>query len=175
MTTFSTTNLVNLDSVFAQPSEDTEIDVSESPPISLQTTNGTYAVLLDWQPESLGIENQTTFKIKLLDSSGNPVSSDMIRYDLTVSDLYLSPIAEFYNETLDHSGSGRALDMKFESPGPIEITVWVYPSESGQASESATVNLVVIPEFQSFLVMVIAAAILAAGTIVMKMRQRIFP
>jgi hypothetical protein len=138
--------------VFAQVSNDgrdTSVDSSDNlPPLRASTAFENYMVELDWEPKSIGIDNETTFTVRILDKSGVPMTSE-ISYDFLVSASDLSPISEFYNQTTDGSGVGKPITVQFENEGPVEITVWVNPPDvQGDIdSESATFDLMVAPEF----------------------------
>ena len=139
----------NSNQAFAQSSS-VNSDASQIPPLRSSTTVGTYNVELGWQPKSFGVGNDTAFSVKIFDKFGMPITSK-INYDFTIADSDLSPIQEFYNQTTDENGVGKLPPVRFEKPGPIEITVWVNGPDlsSNSQSESATFDIVVAPEFSS--------------------------
>ena len=141
------TSIDNSNHSFAQSFDN---NASQVPPLRSSPADGTYIVEVVWLPKSFEVGNDTAFSIRIFDKSGAPILSK-INYDFTIANSDLSPIQEFYNQTTDENGVGKVPPVRFEKPGPIEITVWINgPNLSGNSqSESATFDIVVAPEFSS--------------------------
>jgi hypothetical protein len=112
------------------------------PPLTLQTGRGTYYVELLWQPELIGVGNNTQFGLLFMDSSQAVVNG--VNYDFKVSDSNGTIIRE--------SNDQRALDgtgvqtVNFTKPGPIDVMVRIDGVEGqniGDFIESTDFNLVV--------------------------------
>ena len=171
-------DISNKGEAFAQASDantaaNSDSNGSQDPPLRTLTALGTYTVELDWQPKSLGIGNDTTFDVRILDKSGTPLSYK-VNYDFTVAGSDLSFIQELYNQTTDENGIGKPVVVQFERPGPIEITVWVNPSnpKSDAQSESATFDMTVAPEFPLAMpILAVTGIIMAAIIFVTRVRR----
>jgi hypothetical protein len=153
---------ISIPSAFAQDEENNS--GSQFPPFRGSTLNGSYIVEIDWQPESIGIDEPAIFLVKFLDGSGGPLPSPtIVNYDFTVAGRDLSLIGEFYEQETEDDGIGRPIIVDFETEGPIEITVWINsvgPSSSGEretVDESVTFNVTVVPEFQVSVIFLISA------------------
>lgn len=164
--------------VYAQTAADSTAQTAQSggiqeTPLRSPTAFETYIVELDWEPSTPRIENETTFTVRFFDSSGN-VLTRAISYDFTAASSDLTLIAEFYNQSTDAAGVGRPLTVRFENPGPAELTVWANPEPgSDLQSESATFNMLVAPEFSLALPILVASITIAAITIVSRTGKRL--
>jgi hypothetical protein len=151
-------------SAFAQPS-DQDDSGSQFPPFRGSTLDGSYTVELDWEPETIGIEESTIFLVKFLDGSGARLPSPtVVNYDFTVAGRDLSLLVEEYEQETEDDAIGRPVIVRFESEGPIEITVWINsvgPSSAGErevVNESVTFNVTVVPEFPLSVMFLVVAA-----------------
>jgi len=114
------------------------------PPLTLQTGRGTYFIKLLWQPDPIKVGNGTDFGILFLDNSQNVVSR--VSYSFKVTDMNGTAIRDVHNQqALD--GTGTQKDVKFEKPGPVDVSIrveGVQGENMGEFVESADFKLVVV-------------------------------
>ena len=131
-----------------------------TPPLTRDTPRGTYTIGIDWEPASIEPDSDVIFTVTLTDDTGFPL--ERANYDFVVKNANDTVIQEFDNQNADAEFGTGTHEVHFDEAGPITVTVTVNSvsgQTTGQFTESADFNVVVVPEFP------ISAAIVAAGVI----------
>lgn len=143
-----------------QPEAPITEDRIPTPPLSDRTPRGTYTIGIDWTPASIEPNSKVIFTVRLGDNTGFPLMN--ANYDFAVKSANGSIIQEFRNQDADSEFGTGTHEVQFSDAGPITVTVTVNSvsgQTTGQFTESADFNVVVVPEFP------ISAAIVAAAVI----------
>lgn len=114
------------------------------PPLTLQTARGTYYIKLLWGPDPIKVGTATDFGLLFLDNSQTLVDKQ-VSYSFTVTDMNGTVIKDVHNQQA-LGGTGTQKDVKFEKPGPVDVTVrveGVQGENMGDFVESADFNLYV--------------------------------
>lgn len=114
------------------------------PPLTLQTARGTYYIKLLWGPDPIKVGIATDFGLLFLDNSQTLVDKQ-VSYSFKVTDMNGTVIKDIHNQQA-LGGTGTQKDVKFEKPGPVDVTVrveGVQGENMGDFVESADYNLYV--------------------------------
>ena len=125
-----------------------------------KTPRGTYTIGIDWTPASIEPNSNVIFTVTLGDNTG--FALDNANYDFVVKNANGSIIREFKNQDADPVIGSGTHEVQFGDAGRITVTVTVNSvsgQTTGQFTESADFNVVVVPEFP------VSAAIVAAAVI----------
>jgi len=139
------------------------------PPLSESTVTGKYKVSIDWTPATIEPGMPVRFTVSLTDNTGFPL--ERANYDFTVKDAKGAVIQEFKNQNADENLGTGTHEVKLDNAGPVTVTVKLNAfsgEDTGQFTEKADFNIVVVPEFP------VSAAIIAAviGLVVVMTRAR---
>lgn len=143
-----------------QPEPPITEDQIPTPPMTKKTPRGTYTVGIDWTPASIEPNSNVIFTVTLGDNTG--FALDNANYDFVVKNANGSIIQEFKNQDADPVIGSGTHEVQFGDAGRITVTVTVNSvsgQTTGQFTESADFNVVVVPEFP------VSAAIVAAAVI----------
>jgi hypothetical protein len=113
-------------------------------PLTLQTARGTYYIKLLWGPDPIKVGIATDFGLLFLDNSQTLVDKQ-VSYSFKVTDMNGTVIKDIHNQQA-LGGTGTQKDVKFEKPGPVDVTVrveGVQGENMGDFVESADYNLYV--------------------------------
>jgi hypothetical protein len=135
-------------------------DIIPTPPLSKNTGRGTYKIAIDWEPPTIAPGSTVRFTVSLMDDTGFPL--ERTNYDFTVKDANGNVVQEFKNQNADTEFGTGTHEVQLDTAGPMTITVKINAVSgqgTGQFTESADFNVVVIPEFP------VSAAIVAAAVI----------
>jgi hypothetical protein len=113
-------------------------------PLTLQTARGTYYIKLLWGPDPIKVGIATDFGLLFLDNSQTIVDKQ-VSYSFKVTDMNGTVIKDIHNQQA-LGGTGTQKDVKFEKPGPVDVTVrveGVQGENMGDFVESADYNLYV--------------------------------
>ena len=113
-------------------------------PLTLQTARGTYYIKLLWGPDPIKVGIATDFGLLFLDNSQTLVDKQ-VSYSFKVTDMNGTVIKDVHNQQA-LGGTGTQKDVKFEKPGPVDVTVrveGVQGENMGDFVESADYNLYV--------------------------------
>jgi hypothetical protein len=113
-------------------------------PLTLQTARGTYYIKLLWGPDPIKVGIATDFGLLFLDNSQTIVDKQ-VSYSFKVTDMNGTVIKDVHNQQA-LGGTGTQKDVKFEKPGPVDVTVrveGVQGENMGDFVESADYNLYV--------------------------------
>jgi hypothetical protein len=113
-------------------------------PLTLQTARGTYYIKLLWGPDPIKVGIATDFGLLFLDNSQTLVDKQ-VSYSFKVTDMNGTVIKDIHNQQA-LGGTGTQKDVKFEKPGPVDVTVrveGVQGENMGDFVESADFNLYV--------------------------------
>lgn len=141
-----------------------------TPPLSKTTGRGEYQIQIDWEPATIEPGKPVRFAVALSDEQGLPLQR--ANYDFTIKDATGNVIQQFLNRNADAELGTGTHEVQIDTAGPITITVKINAVSgqgTGQFTESADFNVVVVPEFP------IGAAIVAAavvGLVVVMTRAR---
>lgn len=141
-----------------------------TPPISRTTGRGDYRITLDWEPASIQPGTPVIFSISLSDSSGFPL--ERANYNFVLTNSSGGVIQEFRNQNADAEFGTGTHEVLFNSAGGFTATVTINSisgQDTGQFTESADFNMVVVPEFPVSAAIVAAAVI---GLVVLMTRAR---
>lgn len=131
-----------------------------TPPLSKKTGRGNYEIGIDWEPATIGPGTNVRFTVALKDDDGLPL--ERVNYDFTVKSSDGTIIQEFKNQNADAEIGTGTHEVKLDTAGPVTITVKINAvsgQTTGQFTESADFDVVVVPEFP------VSAAIVAAAVI----------
>jgi len=131
-----------------------------TPPLSKTTGRGDYKITLDWEPSSIEPNTPVLFTVSLTDDSGFPL--ERANYDFVLKNNSGGIIREFKNRNADAEFGTGTHEVQFDSAGGFTATVTINAisgATTGQFTESADFNMVVVPEFP------VSAAIVAAAVI----------
>lgn len=98
--------------------------------------------------------------MSLKDSAGSPL--ERANYDFTVENSNGTVVQEFTNQNADAETGTGTHEVQLDAAGPMTVTVTINSvsgQTTGQFTESADFNVVVVPEFP------VSAAIVAAAVI----------
>jgi hypothetical protein len=113
------------------------------PPITLQTSRGTYFIELLWQPQLIKSGNDTEFGVLFMDSSQLVVPG--VSYSFKVSGPNNTVIEDLHDQkALDGTGIQT---VRFDKPGPADVLVsidGVQGQNLGDFVEKSDFNLVVV-------------------------------
>jgi hypothetical protein len=143
-----------------QPEPPITEDRIPTPPLSDRTPRGTYTIGIDWTPASIQPNSNVIFTVTLGDTAGFALEN--ANYDFVVKNANGSIIQEFKNQDADPVIGSGTHEVQFGDAGPGTITVTVNSvsgQTTGQFTESAEFNIVVVPEFP------VSAAIAAAAVV----------
>ncbi|MFQ5969645.1 MAG: hypothetical protein ACE5J2_04010, partial [Nitrososphaerales archaeon] len=129
------------------------------PPLSKQSTSGTFNIDLYWEPVTIEPGKTTTIAIVVFDQQKRPVTN--IQYDLLITDSEGNVIKKIDAFTASE-GQGTH-QVSFESAGKTTVTVTVLGTLTtglpGKLIEKADFTLIVVPEFPVSITLVMAAIV----------------
>jgi hypothetical protein len=143
-----------------QPETPTGASQVPTPPLSKNTDRGQYRITLDWEPTSIMPGEPVLFTVSLTDTSGFPL--ERANYDFVLTNSSGGIIQEFDNQNADAEFGTGTHEVLFDSAGGFTASVTINSvsgQDTGQFTESADFNMVVVPEFP------VSAAIVAAAVI----------
>lgn len=143
-----------------RPETPTGEDVTPTPPLSRTTDTGTYEIQIDWEPAEIQPGQTTLFTVSLKDNAGSPLGR--ANYDFTVENSDGTVVQELTNQNADPETGTGTHEVQLDAAGPMTVTVTINSvsgQTTGQFTESADFNVVVVPEFP------VSAAIVAAAVI----------
>lgn len=141
-----------------------------TPPLTSTTVRGDFKITLDWEPASMHPGTPVLYTVSLTDDSGFPL--ERANYDFVIMNSSGGIIQEFNNQNADAEFGTGTHEVQFNSAGGFKATVTINAISgqgTGQFTESADFNMVVVPEFP------LSAAIMAAvviGLVVLIARAR---
>lgn len=141
------------------------------PPLSRITGRGDYRITLDWEPASIEPGRPVTFSISLADRSGFPL--ERANYDFIITNSSGGVIQEFRNQNADAEFGTGTHEVMFNSAGGFTATVIINSisgMSTGQFTESADFNMVVVPEFP-FSAAIVAAAVVGLAVLLTRTRS----
>ncbi len=145
-----------------QPTEEITLPEEWSPAMTVETSNGSILVEVEWSPVTIDIDQDTFFRLTFKDPESNEVL-DNVRYDIMLMDEEGNMIAETHR-------SAQTKDVqiyKFDKPGTYTLML----KNVNDSGESAMVSLKVVPEFP-VAVLIIGIGMIAA--ILMRKNSRLF-
>lgn len=149
-----------LETGMGKPEPPTSSEVVPTPPLSKTTGTGAYQIAIDWEPATIEPGQTVRFSISLADNTGFPL--ERANYDFTVKDSEGNVIQEFPSQNADAESGTGTHEVQLDSAGPVTVTVIINSISgqgTGQFTEKADFNVVVVPEFP------VSAAIVAAAVI----------
>jgi hypothetical protein len=149
-----------LETGMGKPEPPTSAEIVPKPPLTKKTGTGAYQIGIDWEPPTIEPASPVRFTVTLTDSTGFPL--ERANYDFTIKNSEGIVIQEFKNQNADADSGIGTHEVQIDSAGPVTVTVKINAISgqgTGQFTEKADFNVVVVPEFQ------VSAAIVAAAVI----------
>jgi hypothetical protein len=118
------------------------------PPLEQRTARGTYFIDLNWTPAEIEAGTDVTFDVSFFDNTHTPVQD--VEYNFKITDSKGNVLADLPNQFASNSVGHNTVKFNDTNAGPAKIEVDIVAVGSrdlGDFVESATFNIVAVPEF----------------------------
>lgn len=147
------------------PTEQVEI---LKPPLNQETPRGTYKVQLDWEPTTIEPGKEVEFAFTFFDSTGFPLQR--VSYNFVVTDGDGKTVVDLKNKFTDSGTDFQKVTFDKGGSKTVSVTInSVSGQDTGQFTETADFNIMVVPEFPVSAA-IIAAAVIALAIAVTRLR-----
>jgi hypothetical protein len=157
-----------------RPSEPVSTIELPQPPLEQETARGTYFIDLNWSPAEIKAGTNVTFDVSFFDNAHTPVQD--VEYNFKITDSKGNVLADLPNQVASDSVGRHTVKFNDTNAGPAKIEVDIVAVGSrdlGDFVESATFNIVAVPEFpvNNILILLTAGLITSALLVVLRWKN----
>lgn len=157
-----------------RPSEPVSTIQLPQPPLEQETARGTYFIDLNWSPAEIKAGTNVTFDVSFFDNTHTPVQD--VEYNFKITDSKGNVLADLPNQVATDSVGRHTVKFNDTNAGPAKIEVDIVAVGSrdlGDFVESATFNIVAVPEFpvNNILIFLTAGLITSALLVVLRWKN----
>jgi hypothetical protein len=156
-----------------RPSEPVSTIQIPQPPLEQRTARGTYFIDLNWTPAEIKAGTDVTFDVSFFDNTHTPVQD--VDYNFRVTDSKGDVLADLPNQFASDSVGRHTVKFNDTNAGPAKIEVDIVAVGSrdpGDFVESATFNIVAVPEFPVNNILIFLTAGLIISALLMLLRWK---
>ena len=156
-----------------RPSEPVSTIELPKPPLEQETARGTYFIDLNWSPAEIKAGTNVTFDVSFFDNAHTPVQD--VEYNFKITDSKGNVIADLPNQVANNSVGHHTVKFNDTNAGPAKIEVDILAAGSrdlGDFVESATFNIVAVPEFPVNNILIFLTVGLITGALLVVLRWK---
>lgn len=156
-----------------RPSEPVSTVQLPKPPLEQETARGTYFIDLNWSPAEIKAGTNVTFDVSFFDNAHTPVQD--VEYNFKITDSKGNVLADLPNQVASDSVGHHTVKFNDTNAGRAKIEVDIVAVGSrdlGNFVESATFNIVAVPEFPVNNILIFLTAGLTTSALLVVLRWK---